>query len=79
MNDMAEQQYPQWQGSLQEVVREFDLAKLSEKALNAEALILERLRQLRQSNDGHGERSAIGHGLSILRTIRRERLDYPDW
>lgn len=79
MNDMMELPYPQWQRSLQEVILEFDRDKLAEKALHAESLILERLRQLQQSNNGHNEREAIDHGLSLLRSIRRERLDYPDW
>lgn len=79
MNDTAEQPYPEWQGPLKEAVLETDLVKLSEKALTVETLILERLRELQQSNDGHGERAAIDHGLSILRRIRRERLGYPEW
>ena len=79
MNDMADRPYSEWQGALQEVVLEIDLVGLSEKALKAETLILKRLRQLQQSNDGHSERAAISDGLSILRTIRHERLDYPDW
>jgi hypothetical protein len=72
-------QYPEWQGPLQEVLLEFDSKKLPEKALRAEALILERLRQLQQSDNGHHERHAIDYGLSLLRTIRRERLEHPDW
>jgi hypothetical protein len=79
MNDMADLRYPEWQGLLREAVLEFDREKLREKALKAEALIFERLRQLQQSSDGHSERAAISDGLSILRTITRERLNYPDW
>ncbi len=79
MNDKIELPYPEWQGPLQEAILEFDREKLAEKAMKVEALILERLRQLQQSNDGHNERTAINDGLSVLRTIRRERLNYPDW
>jgi hypothetical protein len=79
MDETMELPYPEWQGPLQEVILEFDREKLSKKALKAEALILDRLRALQQSNNGHQERDAINHGLSLLRTIRRDRLDYPDW
>jgi hypothetical protein len=76
--DGAKLQYPEWQGPLQEVVLEFDPEKLSDKALKVEALILERLRQLQQSDNGHHEREAIDYGLSILRTVRLGRLKHPD-
>jgi hypothetical protein len=79
VNDTVELPYPDWQGPLQEAILEFDREKLSEKALKAESRILERLRQLETSNNGNNERDAINHGLSLLRTIRRDRLDYPDW
>ena len=71
--DDTKLQYPEWQSPLQEVLLEFDPPKLPEKALKAETLILERLQQLQQSDDGHHERVAIDDGLSVLRTIRRER------
>jgi hypothetical protein len=71
--------YPEWQGPLEEAILEFDRDKLDEKVLKAEGMILERLRQFHQSNDGHNERTAINDGLSTLRTIKRERLDHPDW
>jgi hypothetical protein len=74
MNDINELPYPEWQGPLQEVILEFDREKLLEKALKAEALIVERLRQLQESSNGHGEREAIRDGLSVLRVIRREKL-----
>jgi hypothetical protein len=78
MSDMMELPYPEWQGPLQEAVLEFDRETLAEKALKAEALILERLRQLQQSSDGHQEREAINDGVSLLRIIKRARLGYPD-
>jgi putative component of toxin-antitoxin plasmid stabilization module len=77
MKDIMELPYPEWQGPLQEAVLEFDRETLAQKALKAEALILERLRQLQQSSDGHQERQAITDGVSLLRIIRRERLGYP--
>jgi hypothetical protein len=74
MKGIAELPYPKWQGPLKEVVLEFDREKLFEKALEAENLILERLRQLEESRNSHSERRAIGDGLSLLETIKRERL-----
>jgi hypothetical protein len=71
--DATKLQYPEWQGPLQEVILEFDRQNLPDKALKAEGIILERLRQLQQSDNGHHEREAIHYGLSVLRTIRRER------
>ena len=79
MNKATGLPYPEWQDPLQEVLLEFDREKLTEKALQAESSILERLRQLQLSNHSHQERDAINHGLSLLRMVRRERLDYPDW
>jgi hypothetical protein len=42
--------------------------------LEAENLILERLRQFEESSNSHSERRAIGDGLSLLETIKQERL-----
>jgi len=77
MKGIAELPYPKWQGPLKEVVLEFDREKLLEKALEAENLILERLRQLEESSNSHRERRAVGDGLSLLRMIKRERLGMP--
>ena len=79
MNGETGFSYPDWRGPLQEVIRELDREKLPEKALKAEALILESLRQLQQSSNGHHERDDIVFGLSILRMIKRDRLGHPDW
>ena len=46
MDDTIELPYPEWQRSLQEAILEFDRERLAEKALKAEGMILERLRQL---------------------------------
>ena len=64
--------YPEWQGPLREVMLEFDAKRLTEKALRAEALILERLIQLEQSGNHHDERVALDDGLLILRCLACE-------
>lgn len=67
--------YPEWQQSLLEAILEFDREKLPLKALKAETKILQRLLELQQSPDGHQERRVINDGLSMLRSIKRDRLD----
>lgn len=76
MNQRSELAFPDWQAPLEEVILEFDLEKLADKAVKVEALILERLKQLQQTNDGLNERAAIMHGLSVLRVIKVNRLGY---
>ena len=71
--------YPEWQTPLQELILEFDPEKLPEKIRQVEALIFERLRQIRQGNDGHLETQAINDALAILRVIKRNKLGLPDW
>lgn len=77
MNGMLELPYPKWQRPLKEVVAESDREKQFEKALAVESLILERLRQLKESSNGQSERRAIDDGLSLLRTLKWERLSMP--
>jgi cell division FtsZ-interacting protein ZapD len=72
-------QYPEWQTPLQDVILEFDLKELLRKIQRVETLIFERLQQLRLSQDGAQERVAINEALDVLRTIKRERLQFPDW
>jgi hypothetical protein len=71
--------YPEWQVPLQEVILEFDLDKLPGKIQRVETLIFQRLQALRSSNDGADERQAIANDVVILRTVKKERLDFPDW
>jgi len=78
VND-EELKYPEWQTPLQELILEFDRTKLPEKVQTVEALVFERLQQLRRGNDGHIETQAINDALVILRVIKRDKLDFPDW
>ena len=79
MNGATELPYPRWQAPLQKVILELDREKLAEKTFQAEDVILERLQELRPSNDSHHEREAIRYGLALLKMIKRDRLGYPDW
>ena len=74
-----ELKFPEWQAPLQDVILEFDLDKLPGKILNVENLIFQRLQSLRASNDGAEEVQAITDAVNILRNLKKERLDFPDW
>jgi hypothetical protein len=71
--------YPEWQAPLQDAVLEFNLGKLPAKIYRVETLIFQRLQQLQSRNDAAAERQAINDALEILRTLKRERLQFPDW
>ncbi len=66
-----------WQGPLEELILEFDLQKLPEKILSVETLILERLQQLDHGSDGRVEKIALHDALTIVRIMKRDRLDSP--
>jgi len=71
--------YPEWQAPLQEVILEFDRKKLVEKVQQAETSISARLQELRGQRDSLEEQDAIAYGLSLLRSIKHDKLGYPDW
>ena len=71
--------YPEWQAPLQEVILEFDRKKLVEKVQQAETCISARLQELRRRRDSVEEQEAIVYGLSLLRSIKHDKLGYPDW
>ena len=73
-----ELKFPEWQLPLQEVILEFDPEKLNEKAKNIETLIAERFQLLQREGGGREEQQALCDGLSILRSIKREKLGFPD-
>jgi len=71
-------EFPDWQNHLQDLAFEYDREKLSEKVRIVETLIFERLQQL-PANDGRGEREFLNDAIQTLRTIKRDRLGFPDW
>jgi uncharacterized protein YaiL (DUF2058 family) len=71
--------YPEWSHKYREALLETDREKLSERVVEAEAAIFERLQQLSQSQDGQAERKAIQDAINALRFIKRDRLAFPDW
>jgi hypothetical protein len=71
--------YPDWQAPLQDVILEFDLGKLPGKILLVENLIFQRLQSLRATNGDADEMQAITEAVNLLRTVKKERLEFPDW
>ncbi len=71
--------YPEWQAPFEEMTVELDREKLRGKVQDVENLIFTRVQQLSQMTGGRSEREAINEALSILRTIKRDKLGYPDW
>jgi hypothetical protein len=75
----GETKSPDWQVLLQELAVESDREQALEKMHKVETLVFERLLRLRAESDGHVEREAINGALSLLRTIKRDKLGFPDW
>jgi hypothetical protein len=72
--------YPEWQVPLQELILEFDRAQLHQKMQRVEALIYDRFQQLQNGSGSHtAEREALNDAISLLRVIKRDKLDFPDW
>ena len=70
--------YPHWQGLYEAAVSESCLPELPEKIHAAEQAIFERLQNLAHDS-GQMERQAIADALSVLRTLQRDKLSFPDW
>jgi len=69
--------FPEWQRPLQDAILEFDRDCMLEKVQNIENLISERLRELSLSSNDHVEHAALKDALSILRILKREKLEFP--
>jgi hypothetical protein len=76
----AELKFPEWQLPVQDAILEFNRERLRDKVQEVETLIYERLQQINGEDDGaQDERQSIQDALGILRTIKRDRLGFPDW
>ena len=69
----------EWKAFLDEALLEFDPNKLRPKIYEIEVLIFKRLQELELNNYGAGERQAIQDALQAVRTLKQERLQFPDW
>ena len=72
-------EFPEWHHLYRAAVMETDREKLKERVTDAENAIFIRLQSLASFDDHHAERHAIQDALSALRTLKRERLRFPDW
>jgi len=77
--DSGELKFPKWQVPLQELILEFDHEKLPAKVEKVEALIFERMQQLSQEPNGRAELDALNDALTVLRIIKADKMDFPDW
>jgi hypothetical protein len=75
----GEMKFPDWQIPFHQVLAESDTARLAERIQELDAIIFKRLQQLRQDPQDREERDALDHALSILRSIKRDKLGFPDW
>ena len=75
----SELRYPEWQRPLQEALLESDKAKLKARVESTEAVIFERLQAISSDSNHHAEREAVEQALALLRIIKRDSLQFPDW
>jgi hypothetical protein len=73
MGKATQLRYPKWQQALQQAILELDPDKLQERVVEAERVILDRVLEIQQAENGVDERIAIDDGLSLLRTLKRSR------
>jgi|HubBroStandDraft_6_1064221.scaffolds.fasta_scaffold1390708_1 hypothetical protein len=78
MTNKGKMEFPDWQNHLQDLAFEYDREKLSAQVQKVETLIFERFQQL-PPNDSRGEREFLIDAIETLRTIKRDRLGFPDW
>lgn len=72
-----------WQAEVEAAVKESNTRKLLERVHAAEVAIFDRLQALAQPTQPEqsqdGEHDALAQGLETLRTLKRDRLGFPDW
>jgi hypothetical protein len=71
--------YPDWQRPVQEALVEVDKEKLKSRVGAAETAIFHRLQAISSSSDHSAERQAIADALALIRALKRDALDFPEW
>src|ERR1700722_1127817 len=71
--------YPDWEKPLQEAVVEVDKDKLKSQVGAAEPAIFNRLQAISRSPDHAAEHQAIADALALIRVLKRDALDFPEW
>jgi hypothetical protein len=72
-------EFPEWQAPLRELIGESDRGRLPEVIQTVETLIFQRLQHPLRGALHHSEQQAIKEALSLLRTIKSNKLAFPDW
>jgi len=67
--------YPQWQEPLAAAILEFNAQQLRGKVQRAEEVITYRIQELSVDKGNEEERRALSDGLSIIRSLKRDRLE----
>lgn len=71
-------QHPHWQEPLTSAILEFDLSRLAGKIQILEEAIASRVKELSFERDNEHELRAFHAGLSIVRSLKRNRLGVID-
>ena len=71
-------EYPQWQEPVAAAILEFSPQQLREKLKCAEEAIDSRIQDLRLAANSEHELRSLFDGLSIIRGLRRDRLDFSE-
>jgi hypothetical protein len=74
-----ELKYPLWQVPYQAAMFDIGSPDLSKKIQAAEHAIYERSQILAHDSGHEAERQAIADALSVLRSLQRDKLSFPDW
>ena len=67
-------EYPQWQEPLAAAILEFNAQRLRAKIQKAEEVISSRIQELAVDNGNHEELRLLSDGLSIIRSLKEDRL-----
>jgi hypothetical protein len=70
--------YPQWQEPLAAAILEFNAQQLRGKVQKAEELITYRIKELPSVTGNEEERRLLFDGLSIIRSLKKDRLAFLD-
>ena len=66
--------YPRWQEPLAAAILEFNPQQLRGKLQKADEAITNRIQELTSENDNGHERRALLDGISIVQSVKRDRL-----
>jgi hypothetical protein len=71
-----ELKYPQWQEPFRNAITAFGTQQLSEKLKNVETMVLDRLQLLSSDIKSLDERQALLDAISIIRVLKRDRMQF---